>query len=70
LRSLIIGALGHINRGLRALYYQHLQERSLLVTLPSIPENRRVQEAAFWSEFEAASNAVVAEEHAPRALGT
>src|SRR5918998_527290 len=31
-----------------------LQERSLLVTLPSIPENRRVEEAAFWSEFEAA----------------
>ena len=54
MRSLIIGALGRINRGLRALYYQHLQERSLLVTLPSIPENRRVQEAAFWAEFEAA----------------
>lgn len=31
-----------------------LQERSLLVTLPSIPENRRVEEAAFWQNFEAA----------------
>jgi hypothetical protein len=31
-----------------------LQERSLLVSLPSIPEERRVEEAAFWAEFEAA----------------
>ncbi len=31
-----------------------LQERSLLVTLPSIPDDRRVEEAAFWSDFEAA----------------
>ena len=31
-----------------------LQERSLLVTLPAIPEERRMEEAAFWSDFEAA----------------
>jgi hypothetical protein len=31
-----------------------LQERSLLVSLPSIPEERRVEEAAFWADFEAA----------------
>jgi len=31
-----------------------LQERSLLVSLPSIPEERRVEEAAFWEDFEAA----------------
>ena len=31
-----------------------LQERSLLVTLPAIPEERRVEEAAFWQDFEAA----------------
>jgi hypothetical protein len=31
-----------------------LQERSLLVSLPSIPEERRVEEATFWADFEAA----------------
>jgi hypothetical protein len=31
-----------------------LQERSLLVSLPSILEERRVEEAAFWEDFEAA----------------
>ena len=31
-----------------------LQERSLLIPLPSIPEKARVEEAAFWSAFEAA----------------
>jgi hypothetical protein len=31
-----------------------LQERSLLVSLPSIPEERRVEEAAFWADFEVA----------------
>ncbi|MGI8859753.1 MAG: ATP-binding protein [Rubrobacteraceae bacterium] len=31
-----------------------LQERSLLVSLPSIPEERRVEEAAFWADFQAA----------------
>jgi hypothetical protein len=31
-----------------------LQERSLLISLPSIPEERRVEEAAFWADFEAA----------------
>jgi hypothetical protein len=30
-----------------------LQERSVLVSLPSIPEERRVEEAAFWADFEA-----------------
>jgi hypothetical protein len=38
-----------------------LQERSLLVSLPSIPEERRVKEAAFWADFEAAR---------PRIFGT
>jgi hypothetical protein len=38
-----------------------LQERSLLVSLPSIPEERRVEEAAFWEDFEAAK---------PRIFGT
>jgi hypothetical protein len=38
-----------------------LQERSLLVSLPSIPEERRVEEAAFWEDFEAAK---------PRVFGT
>jgi hypothetical protein len=31
-----------------------LQERSLLISLPSIPEERRVEEGAFWADFEAA----------------
>jgi hypothetical protein len=31
-----------------------LQERSVLVSLPSIPEERRVEESAFWADFEAA----------------
>jgi hypothetical protein len=31
-----------------------LQERSLLISLPSIPEERRVEEATFWADFEAA----------------
>jgi hypothetical protein len=31
-----------------------LQERSLLISLPSIPEEQRVEEAAFWAAFEAA----------------
>ena len=31
-----------------------LQERSLLASLPSIPEERRVEETAFWADFEAA----------------
>jgi hypothetical protein len=31
-----------------------LQERSLLVSLPSIPEEERREEAAFWADFEAA----------------
>lgn len=31
-----------------------LQERSLLVSLPSIPEEKRREENAFWAEFEAA----------------
>jgi hypothetical protein len=31
-----------------------LSERSLLVSLPSISEQRRVEEAAFWADFEAA----------------
>jgi hypothetical protein len=31
-----------------------LQERSLLISLPSIPEEWRVEEAAFWADFEAA----------------
>jgi len=38
-----------------------LQERSLLVSLPSIPEERRVEEAEFWRNFEAAK---------PRIFGT
>jgi len=38
-----------------------LQERSLLVSLPSIPEERRVEEVAFWEDFEAAK---------PRIFGT
>jgi hypothetical protein len=38
-----------------------LQERSLLVSLPSIPEERRVEEAAFWEDFETAK---------PRIFGT
>jgi hypothetical protein len=35
-----------------------LQERSLLVSLPSIPEERRVEEAAFWADFEAAKSRI------------
>ncbi len=31
-----------------------LQERSLLISLPSIPEERRVEEVAFWADFQAA----------------
>ena len=31
-----------------------LQERSLLVSLPSIPEEQRVEEGAFWADFGAA----------------
>jgi hypothetical protein len=31
-----------------------LQERSLLISLPSIPEEQRVEEATFWATFEAA----------------
>jgi hypothetical protein len=31
-----------------------LQERSLLVSLPSIPEEERIDENTFWDEFEAA----------------
>ena len=32
-----------------------LQERSLLVSLPSIPEDERREENSFWAEFEAAT---------------
>jgi len=35
-----------------------LQERSLLVSLPAIPEERRREEAAFWADFDAARSRI------------
>ena len=54
------GAADHPQRNHRPRGALHLLDRSLLVTLPRIPDDRRRTEARFWARFEDAAPAILA----------